>query len=385
MHKETISVHVKPEARTKKGGLITPIYPSTSYEYIDMDANRYPRYFNTPNQDVVAEKLSKLEGAEAGLLFSSGMAAISTTVRALLNPGDHIVLQNGIYGGSYSFLVEEFEEIGIGFTFAEGTASAIASAIQPNTKVIYIESPTNPLLDIVDLRSVARLAKEHGILTVIDNTFASPVNQNPIPLGIDVSVHSGTKYLGGHSDLCSGVVVASKSLVKAIHHKAKQYGGSLNAIDCYLLERSLKTLHVRVERQTNNALELASFLEGHELIQQVFYPGLASHPDHDVAASQMSGFGAMIAFELVDDIPVSDFLAGLNVVTPAMSLGGVETTICDPASTSHVTMSAEDRAAMGISDSLLRLSVGIEHIGDLMEDIEQALSVRRLASGVLGR
>ena len=381
MHKETIVVHADPKNRLKKGGIVTPIYPATSYEYIDMDANRYPRYFNTPNQEVVLEKLCKLEQAEAGVLFSSGMAAISTTLRALLAPGDHVVLQEGIYGGSYSFMTEEFDELGIAYTFAAGTPASIQAAIQEHTKVIYVESPTNPLLDVVDLQEIARSARSQNILTIIDNTFASPINQNPIALGIDVVVHSGTKYLGGHSDLCTGVALTSKSLADKIQHKARHYGGSLNAIDCYLLERSLKTLHVRVERQTKNAGSLATYLEKHELVKRVFYPGLASHPGHEVAAKQMDGFGAMLAFELQQGIPVGKFLAALKVITPAMSLGGVESTICDPASTSHATMTAAARGAMGITDGMLRLSVGIEHTEDLLADLNQALeSVSQLVS-----
>ena len=374
MRKETLSVYTDPQTQSKQGGIVTPIYPATSYEYIGMDANHYPRYFNTPNQRWVVERLCQLEEAEAGVLFSSGMAAIHTTIRALLNPGDHVVLQEGIYGGSYSFMTEEFDEIGIAYTFAEGTPASIEQAMEDRTKVVYVESPTNPLLNIVDLKTVAQLVQSRGMISVIDNTFASPVNLNPIALGIDVVMHSGTKYLGGHSDLCTGVVLSNETLVGRIRHKAKQYGGSLNAIDCYLLERSLKTLHVRVERQTQNAMALAEYLEGHAMVKKVNYPGLSSHPGHAIAAIQMHGFGAMLSFELLDNVPLRDLLLSLKVIAPAMSLGGVETTICDPASTSHHTMTPETRKAMGISDTLLRLSVGIEHVEDLIGDLEQAMA-----------
>ena len=373
MNKETAGVHALSTHRNPAEGIITPIYPATSYEYIDQDANRYPRYFNTPNQEAVLGKLCALEEAEAGVLFSSGMAAISTTMRALLKPGDHIVLQEGIYGGSYSFMTEEFDEIGITYTFAKGTPEDLEAAIEAHTRVIYVESPTNPLLDIVDLKKIAHLSRSRGLISVIDNTFASPVNQNPIPLGIDVVVHSGTKYLGGHSDLCTGVTLASKQLITAVKHKAKQFGGSLNAIDCYLLERSLKTLFVRVRQQTKNAAQLAQFLEQQPAVKRVYYPGLTSHPAHAIASGQMHGFGGMLAFELIEDVPLKPFLQSLNVIVPAMSLGGVESTICDPASTSHATMTAEERMAMGISDTMLRLSVGIEHIDDLAGDITRAL------------
>ena len=285
-------------------GAVQPIDPSTAYDYIDGETQQYPRYFNTSNQDSVAAKIAALESAEAGLVFGSGMAAISTTLTALLQPGDHAVFLNGLYGGSHAFITSELESRQIAFSHASKELDSFESALRPNTRLIYLESPTNPLLDIVDLRGVAKLASGHGLTTVIDNTFASPINQNPIELGINVVIHSGTKYLGGHSDLCSGVVVASSEIVQGIYKKAKLYGGSLNGISVYLLDRSLKTLAVRVQRQTENAEIIARVLSEHDLAKRVVYPGLPTHPDHETAKRQMHGFGAMMAVELTENVNV---------------------------------------------------------------------------------
>jgi len=248
------------------------------------------------------------------------------------------------------------------------------SAIRPETKVVFIETPTNPLLSIIDIRGVAQAARSNNCITVIDNTFATPVNQNPVELGIDVVIHSGTKYLGGHSDLICGAVVTTSELTDTIRKTAINLGGNLNAMTCYLLERSLKTLSVRVKRQTDNALRIAEFLNDHPLVNRVNYPGLRNHPGHAVASDQMSGFGAMLSFELDDSkLSADDLMRRLNIITPAVSLGGVETTICDPVRTSHAKMTPETRANQGITDGLLRLSVGIENVDDLVEDLVQAL------------
>jgi cystathionine beta-lyase len=335
----------------------------------------YPRYFNIPNQKAVVQKLCELEHAEDGLLFSSGMAAISTTVLAFAGAGDHVVMLDALYGGTHAFVTDAFDRLGIGYTFTATQAEAVTRAVTPVTKVIVIESPTNPLLEVIDIREVARFARERGILTVIDNTFASPVNQTPIALGIDVVVHSGTKYLGGHSDLCCGVAITSRANNAArILAMARHLGGSLNAATCYLLERSLKTLVLRVERQTENAGRLARYLAGHSNVHRVNYPGLPDFKGHAIAKSQMSGFGAMLSFELDEDrIQSGAFLRRLKLIRPAVSLGGVETIICSPSETSHARMSAEERRRIGVSDALLRLSVGIEHPDDLIADLTRAL------------
>ncbi|MBI5099004.1 MAG: GNAT family N-acetyltransferase [Nitrospirae bacterium] len=375
MHIDTKCIHAGGCPDTHTGGINTPIFTSSAYGYLDTDVRLYQRYFNTPNQEAVAKKLCELEGAEDGVIFSSGMAAISTVLLTLLNSGYHAVVQDEIYGGSHAFVEDHFSRLGISLTLTGKEAQVIEDAIKPNTRIIYIESPTNPLLNVVDLRAVAEIGRRRGILTIIDNTFATPVNQNPFKLGIDVVLHSGTKYLGGHSDLYCGVALANKDIASRIRKTAANLGGSLNALSCYLLERSLKTLAIRVERQTQNAFEISKFLENHAKVAGVNYPGLASHPGHAIARNQMSGYGAMLSFEL-KDMPALAFMKQLKLIKAALSLGGVETTICDPATTSHQKVSEEVRKRLGISGNLLRLSVGIENLDDLIEDIQQALEYK---------
>lgn len=374
MKQETICVHAGGLIDPVTRGVNTPIFTSSAFGYLDSEARFYPRYFNTPNQTAVVRKLAALEQTEDGLVFSSGMAAVSAVTQAFLQAGDHAVIQDEVYGGTHAFISAHFPRFGIQSTFAPSDADAIVAAIRPETKLIYIESPTNPLLTIVDIAKVARAGKERGIVTVMDNTFASPINQNPACLGIDVVIHSGTKYLGGHSDLCCGVVLASKERTAQVFRAAYSLGGSLNANDCYLLERSLKTLALRVERQTANAMAIASWLSGHPGIVQVNYPGLASHANHQLARTQMKGFGAMISFEIAGPPGTGTrFMKNLKLIFPALSLGGVDSTICDPVSTSHQKVPVAVREAIGIKPNVLRLSVGIEHSDDLIEDLDQAL------------
>ncbi len=375
MKKNTQCVHAGRYRDPLTRGTNTPIFTSSAYEYLDREETLYPRYFNTPNQDAVVQKLCALEGAEGGILFSSGMAAISTSVLALAGSGDHVVMLDELYGGTHAFATDTFDHFGIRYTFAATDADSVVAAVQPETKVIVIESPTNPLLGVLDIRQVAKAAKSRGIVTLIDNTFATPITQTPLSLGIDIVVHSGTKYLGGHSDLCCGLVLTSASLTDRIRAMGRSLGGSLNAITCYLLERSLKTLAVRVERQSENAQTIAEFLSSHTAVRRVNYPGLPGFKGHLIAKSQMNGFGGMLSFELDGDgTNASAFLKRLKLITPAVSLGGVETLICSPAQTSHSKISAEERKRIGVSDSLLRLSVGIENVDDLLEDLQSALT-----------
>ncbi|CAB1075178.1 Cystathionine gamma-lyase (EC [Olavius algarvensis Delta 1 endosymbiont] len=375
MKKDTQCVHSGTHVDSATKGLNTPIYTSSSYEYLDAPENVYPRYFNIPNQTSVIEKLCALENAESGLVFSSGMAAISTVLFSFLKSGDHIVLQRDIYGGTHYFATAEFDRFGIEYSFALGTIENIESAVRENTRIIYIETPSNPLLVITDIEAVARLAGSKNILTVIDNTFASPINQNPLDFGIDVVTHSGTKYIGGHSDICCGAVLASRSLIDSIIPSAANFGGSLNAMTCYLIERSLKTLGIRIEKQNTNAFAIARHLQANPRVRRVYYPGLENHPDHDIAAKQMKNFGGMLSFELdASKIDPHRFLKNLALITPALSLGGVETIICAPVTTSHQKMTDQERAELGITDSLLRLSVGIEDVDDIKADIDQAVS-----------
>lgn len=374
MNKESMCVHSGAE-RAASGGLVTAIQPSTAYAYLDAEEQVYPRYFNTPNQQAVIRKLCDLEQAEAGVLFSSGMAAISTTLLALLQPGDHAVLLEGLYGGTHTFVTDQFDRLGIGYTFAGQDPDRLLAACTEHTRLLYVESPTNPLLTIVDLQAVAALAAPRGLRTVIDNTFASPINQNPIPLGFDVVIHSGTKYLGGHSDIACGAVLTSAAYAARIRQVAMHYGGSLNATSCALLERSLKTLSLRVARQNENAVQIAAYLTDHPAVKQVYHPSLPSHPGHAVASRQMRGFGGMLSFDLERPSMAETVLRRLTMITPALSLGGVESTICMPATTSHRKMPPADQQRLGIGAGLLRLSMGIEHADDLRADLEQALAL----------
>ena len=373
MKKYTQCVHSGSYRDNVTGGVNTPIFTSSAFDYRERDDVPYPRYFNTPNQDAVVKKLCALEGAEDGVIFGSGMAAMSTAVLAFAGSGDHVVLMDELYGGTHAFATGEFQRLGIGYSFAETTAESICAAADECTKVIVIETPTNPMLNVIEIQRVAAFARERGITTIIDNTFASPINQNPIQLGMDIVVHSGTKYLAGHSDMCCGVVVASRERTERVRTLARHLGGSLNAMDCYMLERSLKTLALRVERQSENALEIAQFLQGHQRISRVYYPGLSASPGYEIAKSQMQGFGGMLSFELDEGVDASRFVKGLRLISPAVSLGGVESTICAPAVTSHAKMSAAERKRIGVTDSLLRLSVGIEDASDLIQDLQQAL------------
>ena len=370
---ETQCVHEGQLKDTLYKGAISPLYMATAYSYEETD--RYPRYFNTPNQVGLAKKIAALEGAEAGLIFGSGMAAISTALLAFLKKGDHVVLQNDLYGGTTNLVVEHFENYGIEYAFAHGLkAEDFEAKIQENTKVIYVETPSNPLMKLVDLAAVARLAKKHDLVSMIDNTFASPVNQNPIAFGIDVVLHSATKYLGGHSDILAGAAACSAAHMEKIFAVAKSLGGNLSELSIWLLERSIKTLSIRVKQQNENALAIAHYLEAHSAVEKVHYPGLPSHPDHALAKKQMRGYTGMMSFELKADVQRSTFEKALALIQPVVSLAGVESTITIPAITSHKLLSPAARAKQGITDQMVRFSVGIEHLDDLKNDLNQALT-----------
>jgi len=370
----TICTHVGGVEDQQYKGAVSPLYMATSYAFEDIDEKRYPRYFNTPNQQALTKKIAALEHTESAMIFGSGMAAISHSLMAFLRAGDHIVLQQTLYGGTYNFATTQLEKYGISYSFTEGwEAQDFEGKIQSNTKVIYVETPSNPLLTITDLKAVSALAKSKGILTMIDNTFASPINQNPADFGIDIMIHSATKYMGGHSDICAGAVAASKEHIARIWESSICFGGSLSDQTVWLLERSLKTMGLRVKAQNENALGMARFLKRHQEINAVYYPGLESHPSHELAKAQMHAFGGMLSFELREDINPSQFLKALRLIKPSMSLAGVESTMLLPVKTSHALMSPEDRAAQGIKDGLIRFSVGIEEVTDLISDIENAL------------
>jgi cystathionine beta-lyase len=370
----SICVHIGEVKDEQFKGAISPMYMSTSYAFDQVDVKRYPRYFNTPNQEALRRKIAALEHTEDALIFSSGMAAISSTLLAFLKKGDHVVIQQVIYGGTYNFIAKEFEKYGIEYSYTESDRfEDFEPLLKENTKILYIETPSNPLLGITDIRAISGLAKEKGIISMIDNTFASPINQTPADFGIDVIIHSATKYMGGHSDISAGAVAASKEHIELIWETGINLGGNLSDFTVWMLERSMKTLNLRVKEQTKNAQELAEYLEENSLIDKVYYPGLKSHPKHTTAASQMIGFGAMMSFELSEGIDAMEFQNALKFIKPSLSLAGVESTTLSPAQTTHALLSEEERLERGITDRLIRFSVGIEEPEDLIADIEQAL------------
>ena len=371
----TVCTHTGEVKDTQFKGAISPLFMSSSYAYENVDVKRYPRYFNTPNQEALGRKVAALEHCEAGMLFGSGMAAVSHTLLAFLHQGDHIVLPNTLYGGTFNFVTEEFPKYGIEFDFTDGFEEAhFRAKIKSNTKVIYVETPSNPLMLITDLEMISRLAKEHGIVSMIDNTFASPINQTPADFGIDIMIHSATKYMGGHSDICAGAVAASEEHILQIWNLAKNVGGSLSDYTVWLLERSMKTMGIRVKAQNANAKKMAKWLDKHPLVARVYYPGLKTHPDHALAKKQMNGYTGMLSFELNESIHADEFLEALQLIKPSMSLAGVESTMLSPTKTSHALLSPEERHKQGIADGLIRFSVGIEEKKDLIADIEQALA-----------
>ncbi len=371
----TICTHVGELKDEQFKGSVSPLYMGSSYAYEDVDIKRYPRYFNTPNQEALSKKIAALEHCESALIFGSGMAAVSHTLLAFLQKGDHVVIQKTIYGGAFNFMVEEFPKYGIEFDFTDGfSEDEFEEKIKSNTRVIYVETPSNPLMLITDLEMISKLAKSHGLVSIIDNTFASPVNQNPADFGIDVIIHSATKYMGGHSDICAGTVAASEVHIQQIWNVSKNIGGSLSDYTVWLLERSMKTLVLRVKAQNRNAKRLAKWLNKHSLVSKVYYPGLKDHPDHNIAKKQMRGYTGMLSFELIPEIDPDEFMKSLKLIKQSMSLAGIESTILSPVKTSHALLSPEERRRQGIADGLLRFSVGIEDKKDLIVDLEQAFA-----------
>ena len=374
----TLCVHAGSLVDEQHKGAISPLYPSTSYAFNDVEIGQYPRYFNTPNQRGLAEKIAALEGAEAGLIFSSGMAAVSTALLSHLKSGDHVIFQDDLYGGTRNFVKHEFPKYGIEFSFTKGTQIAdFENEINKNTKGIYVETPSNPTLKIIDLKGVAALAKNAGVWTMIDNTFASPVNQNPIVQGIEIVIHSATKYLGGHSDISAGAVLGTKKAIETVFQSAKNLGGNLSEYTVWLLERSIKTLFLRVHAQNENAQGMAEFLVRQDWVEKVYYPGLHTHPDHHIAKKQMKGFGGMLSFDLAEGIDCKTFLTHLNLVKPTMSLAGIESTALSPRLTSHALLTEEERIAQGITPQMVRFSLGIEALEDLQADLVNAIHYAR--------
>ncbi len=373
----TLCVHAGSEATPAEQGLNTPIVTSTAFDYTRDGQVRYPRYLNTPNHRVVAARIAALEGAEAGFLTASGMGAVSAVFLGLMKPGEHAILLDGLYGGTTDLVEGLLKPFGFEFSTWDGDPESLAGLVRDNTRLAWVESPTNPLLRVIDLQATAAVLREHGIVSVIDNTFATPILQQPVKLGFDLVMHSGTKYLSGHSDLLCGALAGSRKLIDGIRPHAIRLGSSLNGQDLYLLERSIKTLSLRVERQAENAARLADWLTGRlaaqEHVAEVFYPGLESDPGHAIARKQMRAFGAMLSFRLGEALDPDRFLGSLQLITPAVSLAGVESTICQPARTSHAKLTPDARKALGIDNRLMRLSVGIEGVEDMITDLERAI------------
>ncbi|MGA1434596.1 MAG: trans-sulfuration enzyme family protein [Candidatus Kapaibacteriota bacterium] len=358
-------------------GVNTPIQPSTAIEFHNgFGSIPYPRNFTIPNHDAVAEKIAALEGGEAALVLATGMSAITAGILSAVRPGEHILMQKNIYGGTRTFVDILRHKHDISVTLIDTmTPEGLEQEVTGDTVLVYLETPTNPMLEIIDIAPITQWAKDNRILTMIDNTFASPVNQKPLELGCDIIMHSATKYLGGHSDLMAGALIGNADFIDRCRTLSAIYGMSLNAVDLSLLERSIKTLGLRVQQQNANAMHIAQWLSKHPAIAKVHYPGLPSHPGHDIASRQMSGFGGMMSFELAgNDIEYRDaFLKKLSMIAVATSLGGVESTMTIPMQTSHNLLTDEERADLGIHDLLIRFRIGIEDAHDLIHDLEQAL------------
>jgi cystathionine beta-lyase/cystathionine gamma-synthase len=360
------------------GAAVLPIFQSAMFEYggeTSYHDLKYIRLNNTPNHHALHEKLAVLESAEAALVAASGMAAISTTLLSLLSVGDHFLAQKVLYGGTHDLLTKDFRALGLSYDFIDASAPETWRAkLRPNTKAIYVEAMSNPLLEVPELEAAAEFARSNGLVSIIDNTFATPVNFRPAEHGYDLSVHSGTKYLNGHSDIVCGAVIGRKALIEKVTHKLNHLGGSLDPHAAFLLHRGLKTLALRVRHQNGSALRVARFLAEHAAVAKVNYPGLEGHPGHERAKRWFDGFGGMLSFELEDGLEAARrFLAKVVLPLVAPSLGGPETLVTLPATTSHSGMDPAERRALGISDGLVRVSVGIEDVEDLVEDFDQAL------------
>ena len=375
---ETQLIHAGTPQPRIQGAVALPIFQSANFEYAGetrYDDLKYIRLNNTPNHLALHRLLSVLEHAPAALVGASGMAVISTTLLMVLAAGDHVLAQNCLYGGTHHLLTSDFPGFGIACSFIDGDApQSWAAALRPNTKAIYVEAMTNPLLEVADLKAVVNFAREHKLVSIIDATFASPINYRPIEAGFDLALHSATKYLNGHSDIVGGVVVGSGASIERITHKMNHLGGSMDPHAAFLLYRGLKTLALRVRQQNHSALAIAQFLAGHPAVAQVNYPGLVSHPRHQRARELFTGFGGVLSFELKGSTERAErFMHGAQIPIVAPSLGGVETLLTRPAVTSHAGLSSEDRRGLGISDQLIRMSVGIEATDELIEDFSQAL------------
>jgi cystathionine beta-lyase/cystathionine gamma-synthase len=376
---ETRLIHGGDPEQRFAGAVVTPIFQSSTFEYGGQSSYHdllYIRLSNTPNHIALHRTLARIENADSALVTASGMAAISTALLTVLGPGDHVLAQDCLYGGTHTLLTDEMPRMGIDVTFIDGCRpEGWREQIRDNTRAIYVETISNPLMEITDLTAVVAFAREHGLVSIVDNTFASPINCRPIELGFDLSLHSATKYLNGHSDIVEGAVIGGHELVGRIRRTLAHLGGALDPHACFLFERGLKTLAVRVRYQNESALRIARFLESHPKVAIVNYPGLESHPNHLRACELLDGFGGMLSFELEGGVTAADtMIANLTIPLVAPSLGGVESLITRPTTTSHSGIPRDYLESIGIREGLIRLSVGLETTDDLIADLDQALA-----------
>ena len=374
---ETIAIHAGERPDMTFGAISVPIYQTSTFTFEDVGKTRGYDYSRTanPTRKVLEDTIAQLEGGKAGFAFATGMAAEATVIH-LLKAGDHVISGDDVYGGTYRLFESVMRDLGLEFTFLRmDSRQAIEEVIRPNTKMLWLETPSNPLLNIVDIEMVVDIAKRHNILTVMDNTFATPYLLRPIEYGVDLVVHSTTKYLNGHCDVVGGAVVTTTDeLTERVQFLLNAMGTCASPFDCWLVLRGIETLPVRMERHQENAFAVANYLKGHPAVKRVFYPGLDSHPGHEIVKRQMKGFGGMVSFELKGGVKaVNSFLRRVNVVSLAESLGGVVSLVEHPATMSHASMPREYQEKVGITDELIRLSVGLENIDDLIDDLRQAL------------
>ena len=374
---ETNTVHAGTSAERQDGAVVHPVFQTANYLMADEDtyaAVRYIRLNNSPNHRLLHRRLAVLEGGEDALVTGSGMAAITTVLLTFLGSGDHALCHRTLYGGTQNFLDDDAPALQIAHTAIDMTdPSGWEAALRPNTRLVYVESISNPLIEVGELEAVVAFARRHRLTSVIDNTFATPVNFRPIEIGFDVVVHSATKYLNGHSDIVAGAIVGSAQTVQRVCHKLNHLGGSLDPHACFLLERGMKTLALRVQRQNDNALRLARFLAGHPRVRRVHYPGLESDPGHARARRLFTGCGGMLSFYTQDAAAAEALLRRLRIPLHAPSLGSTESLVVRPARSSHLGLGSEDRQRLGLTDDLVRVSVGIESADELIEDFAQAL------------
>jgi cystathionine beta-lyase/cystathionine gamma-synthase len=374
----TIAIHGDPAARAPGSSVAAPLYQSSTFvsPFGPVDEVLYTRYGNNPNQLRLAERLARLEGAEAAIFVASGMGATALAHLAVLRPGDHLLSSEWIYGGTRRLFTEDFAQLGIDVTFVNPDRRRDwRSRCRRNTRAIFVETPTNPVMRVLDLDWLSVLTRERGVPLIVDSTFASPINFRPLEHGADIVIHSVTKYLNGHSDIIAGAVAGSEAVVEEVRSRMKVWGQALDPHAAWLIERGMKTLAVRMARHNATGLEVARWLESQPKVRRVHYPGLDSHPDHQLAAATLGGFGGMVGVELAGGPRAAErCLRGLRLITHAPSLGGVESLVSEPRYTSHASMTAEQRAAAGIPDGFLRLSLGLEDAEDLIADLQRGLA-----------